>query len=61
MDDVQWTRSWDGMEDYLDEWGVLAGYYTLGGLGNTPSRHNVENDLYWKIEAQNVLAGASSS
>ena len=57
-DDVQWTRGSDGMEDYLDEFGVLAGYYTLGGLGNTPSRHNVESNSYWEIEAKNVLAGA---
>ncbi len=57
-DDVQWTRGSDGMEDYLDEFGVLAGYYTLGGLGNTPSRHNVESNLYWQVETKNVLAGA---
>ncbi len=57
-DDVQWTRGSDGMEDYLDEFGVLAGYYTLGGLGNTPSRHNVESNPYWEIETRNVLAGA---
>ncbi len=57
-DDVQWTRGSDNMEDYLDEFGILAGYYTLGGLGNTPSRHNVESDSYWKIETANVLAGA---
>jgi hypothetical protein len=57
-DDVQWTRGSDGMEDYLDEFGCPAGYYTLGGLGNTPSRHNVESNSYWKIETENVLAGA---
>ena len=57
-DDVQWTRGSDNMENYLDEFGVLAGYYTLGGLGNTPSRHNVESNSYWEIETKNVLAGA---
>jgi len=57
-DDVQWTRGSAGMEHYLDESGCLAGYYTLGGLGNTPSRHNVESDSYWEIETRNVIAGA---
>ena len=57
-DDVQWTRGSDGMEHYLDEAGCLTGYYTLGGLGNTPSRHNVESNSYWEIETKNVLAGA---
>ena len=58
-DDVQWTRGSDGAEDFLDEFGCLAGFYTLGGLGNTPSRHNVERDIFWEIETKNVLAGAS--
>jgi Tfp pilus assembly protein PilF len=58
-DQVQWTRGSDGAEDFLDEFGCLAGYYTLGGLGNTPSRHNVERDIFWQIETQNVLAGAA--
>ena len=58
-DDVQWTRGSDGAEDFLDEFGCLAGFYTLGGLGNTPSRHNVERDIFWEIETKNVLAGAA--
>jgi hypothetical protein len=58
-DDVQWTRGSDGAEDFLDEFGCLAGFYTLGGLGNTPSRHNVERDIFWEIETKNVLDGAS--
>lgn len=58
-DDVQWTRGSDGAEDFLDEFGCLAGFYTLGGLGNTPSRHNVERDLFWELETKNVLAGAA--
>jgi uncharacterized protein YecT (DUF1311 family) len=58
-DDVQWTRGSDGMEDFLDEFGCLTGLYTLGGLGNTPSRHNIERDVYWEIERKNVLAGAA--
>lgn len=58
-DDVQWTRGSDGMEDFLDENGVLTGLYTLGGLGNTPSRHNIENNSFWEIERKNVLAGAA--
>lgn len=58
-DDVQWTRGSDGKEDFLDEYGVLTGFYTLGGLGNTPSRHNVERDIFWEIETKNVLAGAA--
>ncbi|MCY3018172.1 MAG: hypothetical protein NTW87_03955 [Planctomycetota bacterium] len=57
-DDVQWSRGSDGLEDYMDEFGCLTGYYTLGGLGNTPSRHNVESNSYWDIETRNVLAGA---
>ena len=60
-DDVQWTRGSDKMEDYLDESGILAGYYTLGGLGNTPSRHNVESDSYWEIETDNVWPGPNST
>ena len=58
-DDVQWTRGSDGMEDFLDEFGCLTGLYTLGGLGNTPSRHNIERDVFWETERKNVLAGAA--
>ena len=58
-DDVQWTRGSDGMEDFLDEFGCLTGLYTLGGLCNTPSRHNIERDVYWDAERKNVLAGAA--
>ena len=58
-DDVQWTRGSDGMEDFLDEFGCLTGLYTLGGLGNTPSRHNIERDVFWETERRNVLAGAA--
>jgi hypothetical protein len=58
-DDVQWTRGSDGMEDFLDEFGCLTGLYTLGGLCNTPSRHNIERDVYWEFEKKNVLAGAA--
>jgi hypothetical protein len=57
-DGVQFTRGSDGNEDFLDEFGCLAGYYTLGGLGNSSSRHNVESNSFWEIETRNVLAGA---
>ena len=58
-DEVQWTRGSDGLEDFLDEFGCMTGLYILGGLGNTPSRHNIERDVFWETEARNVLAGAA--
>lgn len=56
-DDVQWSRGTE-VPDFMDESGCPASWY-LGGLGNTPSRHNVERDVFWETETQNVLAGAA--
>ena len=45
-----------GGRDCYDELGILT-YMYIGGVYNSPSQFNVENDLYWKTASENAIKG----
>lgn len=55
--DVQLQRGSNDL-DFADEAGFLNTCY-LGGVGNTPSKHNAERDVFWEVARKNSAIGAS--
>ncbi len=54
--DVQLQRGVND-PDFSDEAGFLCSM-NLAGVGNTPSKHNAERDVFWETARNNAAAGA---
>ena len=54
--DIQIQRGVNDL-DFSDEAGFLCST-ALAGVGNTPSKHNAERDVFWETARNNAVAGA---
>ena len=54
--DVQIQRTVND-PDFSDEAGFMSSA-GLAGVGNTPSKHNAERDVFWEVARNNAAAGA---